>query len=384
MRVYITAYQLMNFQSWDTSTKSISLEPDIVNIIEGANETGKSVLYKVLYNFAFPGYWDPKELIRRGCSSGVLLLELSNGKYIIFQLEYKHHTYILVDKEGEHVWKDCPLPKEIIDELGLILDYDLKIILNVIDKDIALPFIKTSPKFNASLIKARVEPPDITEFFLNADDTLKRVSDACLKYSTKTRELKAAADTLQYTDTAQLLEAKEKIDALFPVASAYSQLEKNLWELTDVVKDAPLAVSDPSAVAPHMEALLSLQNISKELSAYQEITSSKPQSVSSPENCKPLLECYDMTMALTACLQSHLKTLEATPEPIVCPNLDAELSTLNLLKQLKEHLAESNTVKSEVLNIQQQYSLLGDELEQMRKEVGVCPTCGRLLEDKHI
>ena len=39
MRTYIKSFQLLNFQSWDNKSQRVPIESDIVNIIEGANET---------------------------------------------------------------------------------------------------------------------------------------------------------------------------------------------------------------------------------------------------------------------------------------------------------------------------------------------------------
>lgn len=384
MHTYVTAYRLINFQSWDTSTDAIHLEPDTVNIIEGANETGKSVLYKVLYNFAFPGYWEPKELIRRGCTSGVLLLELSNGKCIIFQLEHSHHTYILVDSTNETVWKDCALPQEIIDELGIILDYDLKIILNVIDKDISLPFIKTSPKFNASLIKSRVEPPDITEFFQNTDELQKQLSDACFKFSTKTRELKAAADTIRFTDTDELYALKENVDALYPVAKCYSDFEAGLVELMQTVADAPLPTIDPSIVTPHMQVLIAVERLSTATCEYTQVVKTKPVYTKDPSEQQTSIQALNKLQSLEASIFELSATLENKPQKVECPDLAEEFEVWSRLSIARGAVNEVLEAISAYSPVKEEATAIQAELEKMRNEIGICPTCGRLLDGGHI
>lgn len=383
MHTYVTAYRLINFQSWDASTDAIHLEPDTVNIIEGANETGKSVLYKVLYNFAFPGYWEPKELIRRGCTSGVLLMELSNGKCIIFQLEHSHHTYILVDNANETIWKDCALPQEIIDELGIILDYDLKIILNVIDKDISLPFIKTSPKFNASLIKSRVEPPDITEFFQNTDELQKQLSNACTKFATKTRELKAAADTIQFTDVDELYVLKENVDALFPVAKHYSDFEAVLEELAQLRTAAPTPVADPSVVTPHLQALTSIEHLGAAVDEYVQVVETKPMPIKDPSRQQNTIQVLRELQSLKDAISGLSSTLENKPCAVTCPNLAGEFEVWSRLSAASLTINELQKVCSEYSPIRLEAATTLSDLEKMRSEIGVCPTCGRLLDGGH-
>lgn len=380
MHNYITDYQLINFQSWDDKTEAIPLATDVVNIIEGANETGKSVLYKVLYNFAFPGYWEPKELIRRGCDSGVLLLVLSSGDKIIFELEAKHHTYILVSQETQKVWNDCPLPQEIIDILGLVLDYEQKIILNVIDKDISLPFIKTSPKFNAGLIKARVEPPDITNYFQNTDELLQQIAEARSRYTTKTVELKGKADAIKYTDVSTLLEKKELIDTLLPVATEYSTLEQELAKLQELLGKCPTAVKDPSVVEPELNMHLALQELNEIINRTATIQKTKPSPVKSPEICDNLIEGYDSIQAFIRQLSEHIKHLAGKPKPVSCPDLDAELYAVKTINFMLNCIDDLSSRSSQIESTKNNINTTLQELERIREEVGVCPTCGRLLE----
>lgn len=384
MRNHIAAYQLINFQSWDASTKAIYLESDMVNIIEGANETGKSVLYKVLYNFAFPGYWDPKELIRRGCSMGVLLLELSNKHCIVFQLEHKHHTYILVDGEKELVWKDCALPQEIIDDMGLILDYEQRVILNVVDKDISLPFIKTSPKFNASLIKARVEPPDITDFFSSLDELQKQVSTACISFASKTREVKAAADIIKFTDVDELLIAKERVDTVYTIAKNYSDIEDALRSLASDLTTAPKSVVNPEKAGALLEIYDKWQDLAGALFKHKTLLGSSPSEVPNPLLQQASVKLYKQLQDLTTILNSHACLVASKPSPILHVDLSKEIKVLAELDSIKSALRTLIDEFSTCKDIRKHSDQIASELENIRKETGVCPTCGRLLDNKHI
>lgn len=96
------------------SRNRINLDTDVTNIIEGPNETGKSVLFKVMYNMIFPGYWSSTELIRRGFTTGIMLLTLADESLLAYTLEGSHYTLILQEGERETTWTDYKMvPKEI-------------------------------------------------------------------------------------------------------------------------------------------------------------------------------------------------------------------------------------------------------------------------------
>ena len=47
-------YKLINIQSWHENSDWVELDDTLMNIIIGRNETGKSVLYKVLAQMFIP------------------------------------------------------------------------------------------------------------------------------------------------------------------------------------------------------------------------------------------------------------------------------------------------------------------------------------------
>lgn len=416
MSAYIKSYRLLNFQSWDDSSSEIKLESNMVNIIEGANETGKSVLYKVLYNFCFPGYWDPSELIRRGCNTGILILNLEDSSTILYALSASSYTYVLVEANGEKSeWTNQGCPDAIVGRLGLILDKETQVILNIIDSDVALPFIKTSPKFNASLIRSIVEPEGMTEFFQNLADTTVRIENAHHFFVNKANTLWSQISNIPMIDPIHMQNQKVDIDNCIILADSLNTSEelfqKLFLELTTIIT----VVNDPSeykALLDVLEGVRSLIVLAGNLSQLSTLVVSEIQPVDY------IAEYIEMLQKVIECLNDgmRLQTIkDTTPRPIGLADVKDSIQLLESLYGLYEDATEIqkifssapkvcycedltqpmkllttllDTVDTAMTLSEQQKSCneveetmhnLETEIKQIANEVGVCPTCGQLL-----
>lgn len=416
MSSYIKSYRLLNFQSWDDSSPDINLETDMVNIIEGANETGKSVLYKVLYNFCFPGYWTPTELIRRGCDVGVMLLELQDGAAIIYILKPNEYTYVLVESDDtKKVWTNQGCPDEIIQRLGLILDNETQVILNVIDSDIALPFIKTTPKFNASLIRAIVEPESMTRFFENLQNTSQRVENAKFFFSEKSKALDIEVQRLPYIDVDAITDEKRIIDYYLHLAESINKLEGAVVAYQLVQNSCPSVVQNPDVYKPLIDAVSAIQKLNKGLSHLQDVKQVIVPEVCSVENIKQDISRLEHIESLMTSMTNLHKLVNSVPREVILPDVENVLKVINLLTEtinklkhiteLKASLAACpecpdvydkiqaldllNRCKISAINCvsciaaldkqNETIQSLAAEINSIARDAGVCPTCGQLL-----
>lgn len=380
MSAYISAYQLIDFQSWDDTAAQIDLEPHMVNIIEGANETGKSVLYKVLYNFCFPGYAAASELIRYGCKRGILLLQLDDGAIIVYCLSRADYTYILIEKDDtKKEWTNQGCPDEIIERLGLILDKETQIILNVIDSDGTLPFIKTTPKFNASLIQAVVEPESMTNFFANLADTLKRTETATAHFANKANTLQAEISNIPYIDPLSLEVRKTRVETCLNLVTCYNNVEEKLFNLLSLLKQSPKEVSNPEEVQHKLLIYNKVTDCIKQLYRVAAASQIEITRVTDPVLIEENIILYDNLISLVKLIRIIIDLKARKPNRVSFKDCTLEFSLIN-------HLAD---LRSKVLNLLQQKSVLIDfniEVEKLHRDlqaivdkVGVCPTCGQLL-----
>lgn len=416
MSAYIKSYKLLNFQSWNDTSAEITLETDMVNIIEGANETGKSVLYKVLYNFCFPGYWSPSELIRRGCNAGVLLLNLEDGSSILYALRTTSYTYILVEANGDKKeWTNQGCPDEIINRLGLILDRESQVILNVIDSDIALPFIKTSPKFNASLIRSIVEPEGMTKFFENLADTTIRIENARGYFANKASTLWTQISNIPVIDPIYMQNKKADVDSCITMAESINTLqplcESLFGELTTIITD----VRNPAEYGKLIDVLDAIKLIIKNAELLAQLSAIDIQEITSPDKIDPLMTVFDsLNVVITSGATLHsiqttspvevvlpditalfnileqlnvfdnalseLSNLHSSePNQVNCPNLDTLFITHDSIITIVNTLETLQYSVTKLADINASMQLLNAEIIKIADEVGVCPTCGQLL-----
>lgn len=416
MSSYIKSYKLLNFQSWNKSSAEIPLETNMVNIIEGANETGKSVLYKVLYNFCFPGYWAPTELIRRGCDTGILLLQLEDDAVIIYALRSNSYSYILIEPDGTKTeWTNQGCPDEIIDRLGLILDKETRIVLNIIDSDVALPFIKTTPTFNASLIRSIVEPEGMTKFFQNLADTSIKIDNAQRFFGNKAATLLEQITHIPLIDPIDMENQKANIDNLINCAEILNSVDNAVAALFDCMREIITVVEDPSECQDSIYLLDLINTTISKCDALHKIVSEDIQIVESPEKIEPSLALFDTTaqvlnhcediVALTSsapaevkrvdldnelfmfeCIQNVYDTVEKyeciRSEPLTEVHFVDVADGINTLKEVDTCLValiDLEGILKDVFNSDRKIIDIKFEIDEIIKEVGVCPTCGQLL-----
>jgi hypothetical protein len=179
---YIKSITLYNIQSWADASDPIKLSDDKINIIEAPNETGKSVVFKILYTMIWPNYFGingRRTLLRRGANKGCAYFKRYDGIEIAYLFTANSQVYALrKPPEKFKVWSQNQPPEEVVEALGLYVDYDARIILNVHNANSALPFVTTSLQFNALLLKSITEFPEIQQAIDNLSVWLKDLKGA--------------------------------------------------------------------------------------------------------------------------------------------------------------------------------------------------------------
>lgn len=165
----IKSIKLSNIQSWDAESPELKLSSTAVNVLIAPSETGKSVLIKVLKEMCFPNNWGYNRmgLIRRGATYGVAYFVLEDDTIIGFIMQPKGQIYTILrkDENGKYVEKrfnnQTEIPQEIADLMGLIIDREGKTIINVLDKNMPMPMINTSPKLSGRIAATVTENPQL-------------------------------------------------------------------------------------------------------------------------------------------------------------------------------------------------------------------------------
>ena len=378
----IKYFQLLNFQSWSKDSPIISLEDDITNIIEGPNETGKSVLFKALYNMVFPGYWSHNELIRRGYSTAAMILCLDDGAMLAYTLEGSHYAVILQEGENETTWRDYKtLPSEITSKLGLIIDYNSKVILNIVDKDVPLPFIKTTPAFNASLWKAIVEPPQVTEFFEAMNNEIYLADKGKQYFFQSAEKAHAAADVIPYVNEDLLRVNIASITSLTEIAKSYDQMYEAFESLVSQLNSKPEPVSNPERCKSMIDCYDSLSGCHEAIQNVLSWRTAKPVPISSPDSEIKRIELFDTIVTIVQDLMQFMSLVDSKPKEVILPNVLGSITYMDDLNSINKQLASYLAICSNLENSEHNANACKEALADLRQRYGVCPTCGRLLEE---
>lgn len=374
----IKDYILFNLQSWDDSSEAVPLDPNIVNIIEGPNETGKSVLFKMFYEMCFPGYWDSRSLLRRNCEAGVFAVTFEDGTGICYELHATHHRHHLMrETEIVKTWVDEPMPQELIELGGFILDYENKIILNIIDKDTPLPFIKTSPRLNASLIKSVVEPQDIQAFFNKCTELTANLKQAYSGFKRNYDTYDAKQAVLERMDVEGLRLQLAKMKECETAAAPAFEMKERIDAVCKTMLQRPKSVPDIKAkTGGQIEVFYNLLKCKSAVDSLSEMYKTKPdyQEV----NLKQInIYCliYKKTLGAINILRA-VNALAKPAEVIFSPEV---LDITNAFRQtLKSYIQLRKSIESaKSLEVQGRAVII--QIKEIESKIGTCPTCGRLL-----
>ena len=238
----IHSVKLINCQSWADGL--IPLAQDRINVLRADNNSGKSVLFKMLKITACPGYFTPKErkkLIRNGCDSANILYAFTDGSIGICAV-YPTRVMYLYATDGKNFEKYEEPPHEMITKLGIIHNSD-KFVANIIDMDQSLLLVDSNVHENYELIKLLTEDESLnelkTKIQLNLEDFKVKESD--LRF--QSLDIESLLENTEYKDvnkikarinmTELLMELMETLDQ---IDTLYGKIQNNWVENLDYPK----------------------------------------------------------------------------------------------------------------------------------------------------
>ncbi|MEG2376723.1 MAG: hypothetical protein RSC43_00035 [Clostridia bacterium] len=417
----IKSIQLVNFQSWSDQSKPLEMETDVINIIKGRNETGKSVVFKLLYEMCFPGYHGAEQLVRRGCEYGVLLIVLVNGTQLLFQLFASGSRVFYMQKQGEEdakVWKQTDMPEEFSTELELLVSYENRIILNVIDKDIPTPFIKTDPHYNAEVFRNILEPAKLSVFFERAKEYQLDLKDTRAILQRKADFYNAKQSALEFVDEHALRVKQTALREWGTAGRTAVTLNNTLVDMYELKqRQGAHLLIDMHLATSLLKIRESLSDLQERNSAYLSMEAdSQHESICNAEDLARARQLMHFKSLCTEVLPSIARVaghtispyVEITPEVTRMYQIRARLrsvdSVLNdyctdnacmpdvidvygvpkLYMDMRSSLAKTHKALSNVTLVckqlsdnKREQSALHTEIKNLEGQLGVCPTCGR-------
>lgn len=132
----INQIRLVGCQSWEDTT--IQLSQDRINVIQAPNNTGKSVLFKILKISVAPKIYTArkrKKLIRNGCGEARAYFAFTDGCVAATVIQQTRVIYLFKENDSQTWESFVEPPKRMIDELGLLVNAKGTFIANIIDTD---------------------------------------------------------------------------------------------------------------------------------------------------------------------------------------------------------------------------------------------------------
>lgn len=215
----IDAVRLINIQSFKDITYNLS---NAINVFQAPNETGKSVLFKVfriMCDANWYGRGERKSLIRRGCEYGAAQITLTPKDNVVYQITFglypTNQIYILT-KDGSTIgeWDQDSMPQEIMKLLGWVYDKDTKILLNLCDQELDMPFVNSNEGFNFDVFRFVIKDAELESARENLARWIKELETCDDKVNASISNYKYAFSDVKFEDVDKLemqIKVKEKL-----------------------------------------------------------------------------------------------------------------------------------------------------------------------------
>lgn len=205
--------RLTNCQSWSNSVIGLS---EGLNVIKAPNNTGKSVIFKILKAVCSPSYYTSEEragLIRDNAEyAEATYLFTDNSMAIVRIFKNKIIYYFTNDKDKEQFMssQDVPPPK-LIENLNMLVEPESGFIVNLLDLDQDLFLVKSNSKSNSNIIKVLAEDQDLKRLCTLFKDKIPKVKEELIRLRSTEDRLNYQISQMEYININELeAEVEEK------------------------------------------------------------------------------------------------------------------------------------------------------------------------------
>lgn len=373
MSVKIKQLRLINVQSWDDITVDLS---EGLNVFSGKSNSGKSVLFKVFRKMTFPNYWGTganDQIIRDGCDKAIAILGLETGCAIVFEINPTNQMFYYLNAEGkaEGAWKG-EMPQELLDILGWYVDRDNKYLLNLIDQQIALPFVDSPESFNEMVLRCvtRHEKLDI------ARDNLKQykvmIAGEVSKTTNSIESFYSLMRKMITIDTTPISNLADKHNLLISTLEKIGEICK--VHVEDITQPIPVKIPTDfqTVYGVYCKAKL-LAETSEEFLQLE-----APTKVFINESIKPIVSMCKRLINLIDVTNS-LITTEVPIKISINPRIKFILSTSNTANKMVYDMLEMEKILEEKTKNELDLHSVKQRINEIISVLKVCPYCGTTL-----
>lgn len=376
---YLKSLRLKGLQSWKDETLDFT---DKLNVIQGHNETGKSVPFKIMRQMCFSSMYgraSRKSLIRRGCEFGEAWFTY-NDCVVKFEIYNTYQIYRLYDNDGKEVqsWQRDSMPQKLLDIVGWYINEDNNILLNLLDQEIPLPFAESSLKFNAEVLKFITESPELERAKENFKEWVQELYLCKGKENTNLATLVGLSNNYKYENLEDYRDMIDKKTNVLNMCGFFKELFEKLTNLA-VTGLGEFKFKDKEKIETIINTKNALYGVNKILTKHLAVENPKDISID-----KELLSSVidvnkslrDIKGKIDSVSNQHKLLKEYYIKPVDTDKIEKILETKKNLGLLRFKLGQYCDFKSKNATLEIQLNRLSVILDDCRDKLGVCPLCG--------
>lgn len=382
----LQAIRLVDCQSFEDATLEFST--DRVNILVAENNTGKSILFKMLKVTVNPnGLPNVKrnQLIRRGAKCASMICAFTDGSIGITQVYKNTVIYRFKDADSDNFYTYNEPPDKYIKALGLVVDKRTKFIANIIDTEQDMLLVNSDQKGNNELLRLLAESTEL----LDLRDKLTIEYNNCKRYGSdlliKESALKQSIDTLQYGDVEKLEYEYNRSSAIY---KSLSLLVNASETVENIFADNMNSYNYGKAITM-IDLLIELDNIDR---TFSEITTQQPISedglkllgvidaINNALNDVMVLPKIDMNnefVQLLIDIQSMCDFISVTHDNSIAIT---RVDEMKLLNSALASVINVNRLREELTSIESDCARVINQMTIAGKQVN-CPIHGKVVYD---
>lgn len=209
----IETIQLVNCQSWQNG--SFTLSRDKINVIIAKNDTGKSVLMKMLKVSVSPKFFPPKKrkkLIRWGKPDARAYYRFTDGALAVVIVQQNAKViYGFKEPDADKLTMTIEPPARLVEELGMMVNSDGTFIANIIDTDQNLMLVDSDSKATCEFISMMCNNATLDEYKETLQVWQKSTLESLEKVELQQTSLQYQLQQLKYVDIAKEGERLHKL-----------------------------------------------------------------------------------------------------------------------------------------------------------------------------
>lgn len=235
--IWLRAICMENCQSHKNTV--FEFVKDKLNVVVADNSVGKSVFFKMLYATAYPKKHDREDrlnLIRHGADYACIKYIFSDNSRAVTCVYPAGIIYYFAENKSDFIQYKEP-PEILLNNLGLLLDKNVKYVVNIIDGEQDMLLVNNDPKSNHNLLRLITENQELQTLLNKLPDKIKDFSELELQAKNQYSFIHAQLSKLEYTDTEKMETEINRLELLHTVLGMLVGIVQDITGISNQVQN---------------------------------------------------------------------------------------------------------------------------------------------------